>query len=47
METDLDLDKYKLRDRKLRMLGARVTRYRENFLEKAKQQAILDNTCIE
>jgi hypothetical protein len=39
----LELEHYSLKDRKLRMLGERVTRQRERILEVAKDQALKDN----
>ena len=43
----LELEQHTLKDRKRRMLGERVTRYRESILEKARQQALKDNKCLE
>ena len=43
----LELQQHTLKDRKMRMLGERVSRHRENILEKAREQAVRDNKCLE
>ena len=39
----LELEHYALKERKLRMLGERVTKLRERFLTAAKDQAYREN----
>ena len=39
----LELEQHALKDRKLRMLGERVTRHRERILEVAKAHALKEN----
>ena len=43
----LELEHFALKDRKLRMLGERVTRFREEILDDAKDQAWIENKDLD